>query len=390
MEVVKRFTFSPHSYLVTMTVEVANHGAQSLDDNLVVSLSARNEAKEGGSYAFKGFGALVNRSLIEAEAKDLAKEPKVVAGKVEWGGYENSYFLQALLPGTGEGSLKATVPDFVEGKNDFLVQVRYTGQPFSVAPGAKQEFEFKTYFGPKIISVLKAAGHDLDLAIDMGWFDVVAKPCLYFLNYIHALLGNFGLAIILLTIIVKILFWPLTQKSYKSMKAMQALQPQMLKLREKYKNDKQKLNQEMMGLYKAHKVNPMGGCLPMVIQIPVFIALYRLLDYAIELRHAPFLLWIDDLASPDRLFHFSFSVPFMDPPYGVPVLTLLMGVSMFIQQKMTPTPGDPTQAKVMLLMPIIFTFVFINFPSGLVLYWLTNNVLSIGQQLMVNKLRAKG
>jgi YidC/Oxa1 family membrane protein insertase len=160
----------------------------------------------------------------------------------------------------------------------------------------------------------------------------------------------------------------------------------MAKLKEKFKDDKQRFNQEMMALYKSRKVNPMGGCLPMVIQIPVFIALYRLLDYAIELRHAPFFLWIQDLSAPDRLFNFPIeSLPLMEPPYGIPVLTLLMGASMLIQQKMTPTPGDPTQAKIMMLMPIIFTFIFINFPSGLVLYWLTNNVLSIGQQMMVNK-----
>jgi YidC/Oxa1 family membrane protein insertase len=145
------------------------------------------------------------------------------------------------------------------------------------------------------------------------------------------------------------------------------------------------MNKEMMSLYKTYKVNPMGGCLPMVIQIPVFFALYRILGSSIELRHAPFFLWINDLSAPDRLFHLSFTIPYMTPPSGIPVLTLLMGASMFLQQKMTPTPGDPTQAKIMLLMPVIFTFMFINFPSGLVLYWLVNNVLSIGQQYRIIK-----
>jgi YidC/Oxa1 family membrane protein insertase len=169
------------------------------------------------------------------------------------------------------------------------------------------------------------------------------------------------------------------------MKEMQKLQPRMAKLREKHKGDKQKLNQEMMGLYKTYKVNPMGGCLPMVVQIPVFFALFRVLGACIELRHAPFMLWINDLSAPDRLFHFSFQIPFMTPPYGIPVLTLLMGGSMFLQQKMTPTPGDPTQAKIMMFLPVIFTFMFINFPSGLVLYWLVNNLLSIGQQYRIYK-----
>jgi len=169
------------------------------------------------------------------------------------------------------------------------------------------------------------------------------------------------------------------------MKEMQKLQPIMTKIREKYKNDKQKMNQEMMGLYKTYKVNPMGGCLPMIVQLPVFFALFRLLGSSIELRHAPFMFWIKDLSAPDRLFHFSFSIPFMTPPCGIPILTLLMGASMFIQQKMTPTPGDPAQAKMMMFMPILFTFMFINFPSGLVLYWLVNNILSIGQQYRIMK-----
>ena len=159
----------------------------------------------------------------------------------------------------------------------------------------------------------------------------------------------------------------------------------MAKIREKHKGNREQMNKELMGLYKTYKVNPMGGCLPMVIQIPVFFALFRILGNSIELRHAPFFLWINDLSAPDRLFRFPFDIPYMSPPYGIPVLTLLMGASMFIQQKMTPTPGDPTQAKIMLLLPIIFTVMFINFPSGLVLYWLVNNILSIGQQYRIIK-----
>jgi len=189
--------------------------------------------------------------------------------------------------------------------------------------------------------------------------------CVFFDEYVH----NYGLSIILLTILVKGLFWPLTHKSYKSMKEMQKLQPRMAKLREKYKGDKQKLNQEMMGLYKTYKVNPMGGCLPMVIQIPVFFALFRVLGGCIELRHAPFALWINDLSAPDRLFNFPFQIPFMTPPYGIPVLTLLMGASMFLQQKMTPTPGDPMQAKIMMFYPLFLplclsTFLPVLFFTG--------------------------
>jgi YidC/Oxa1 family membrane protein insertase len=169
------------------------------------------------------------------------------------------------------------------------------------------------------------------------------------------------------------------------MSEMKKLQPLMAEIREKHKGDKQKMNQELMALYRTYKVNPMGGCLPMVLQIPVFFALYRMLYQAIELRHAPFLLWINDLSAPDRLFDFGFSIPFMQPPYGIPVLTIIMGGTMLLQQKMSPPPGDPTQAKMMMLMPVVFTFIFINFSSGLVLYWLVNNVLSISQQYYVQK-----
>jgi YidC/Oxa1 family membrane protein insertase len=181
------------------------------------------------------------------------------------------------------------------------------------------------------------------------------------------------------------MFWPLAQKSYKSMGEMRKLQPLMQEIREKYKGDKAKMNQEMMTLYRTYKINPMGGCLPMLIQLPVFFALYRMLYQAIELRHAPFFGWITDLSAPDRLFEFGFKIPFMEPPYGIPVLTIIMGASMILQQKMTPAPGDPTQAKMMMLMPVIFTFIFINFSSGLVLYWLVSNIFSIAQQYYTQK-----
>jgi YidC/Oxa1 family membrane protein insertase len=192
-------------------------------------------------------------------------------------------------------------------------------------------------------------------------------------------------AIIILTILSKILLWPLGTKSYKSMNQMKKLQPLIQEIREKYKNDKKKMNEEVMRLHRTYSINPLGGCLPMLVQIPVFFALYRMLDQAIELRHAPFIGWINDLSAPDRLGHFDFAIPFMDAPYGIPVLTLVMGATMLLQQKMTPATGDPAQAKMMMLMPVVFTFIFINFSSGLVLYWLVNNVLSIGQQYYTQK-----
>jgi YidC/Oxa1 family membrane protein insertase len=241
------------------------------------------------------------------------------------------------------------------------------------------------------MKVLKAIDYDLVKAVNFGWFDVLAKPCVWIMNFLYDhFIPNYGVAIIILTLFTKIILWPLGNKSYKSMAEMKKIQPLMAEIKEKYKDDKKKMNTEMMGLYKTYKVNPAGGCLPMVVQIPVFFALYRMLYEAIELRHAPFFGWINDLSAPDRLFRFGVEkIPFMEPPYGIPVLTIIMGATMFLQQKMQPPMGDATQAKMMMMMPIVFTFIFINFSSGLVLYWLVNNILSIAQQYYVAKKKAK-
>ncbi|MBW2370843.1 MAG: membrane protein insertase YidC, partial [Deltaproteobacteria bacterium] len=220
---------------------------------------------------------------------------------------------------------------------------------------------------------------------DLGWFDFLARPILWLMNAIYKVIPNYGVTIIILTILIKIILWPLGNKSYKSMGQMKKMQPLMAEIRERYKDDKQKQNQEVMALYRTYKVNPLGGCLPMVAQIPVFFAFYQMLYAAFELRHAPFAGWINDLSAPDRLFEFGFSIPFMEPPYGIPVLTIIMGASMLWQQKMQPPMGDPAQAKMMMFMPVVFTFIFINFSSGLVLYWLTNNILGIMQQYYVTK-----
>jgi YidC/Oxa1 family membrane protein insertase len=238
------------------------------------------------------------------------------------------------------------------------------------------------YIGPKETAALNETDPAFDRAIDFGWFHFIASPLMSLLRLSHAVTGNYGIDIILLTILVKLLFFPLSNKSFKSMAAMKKLQPQMERLREQYGDDRQKLNQETMELYKRHKVNPLGGCLPMLVQFPVFIGLYQGLMYAIELRQAPFFGWISDLSQPDRLG--SLALPFVDPP-GLPVLTLVMGGSMLLQQWMTPmTVGDPMQQKMMMLMPVVFTVMFVNFPAGLVLYWLVNNVLSITQQYWYN------
>ena len=251
----------------------------------------------------------------------------------------------------------------------------------SLPANGSKTYAYTLYMGPKQLTVLQSVGHELSKAINYGWFDIIAKPMLWLLNFFYSFSKNYGIAIILLTILIKGAFWPITQKGMQSMKNMQKLQPKIAKLREKFKDDPAKMNQEMMGLYKTYKINPIGGCLPMIIQIPFFFALYKVLMAAIELRHAPFMLWINDLSAPDRLW-VGFDIPYL---HGLPVLTLLMGASMFLQQKMTPTTADPTQARVMQFLPIIFTFMFLNFASGLVLYWLVNNLLSILQQQLINR-----
>jgi YidC/Oxa1 family membrane protein insertase len=240
----------------------------------------------------------------------------------------------------------------------------------------------KVFAGPKQAGLLAAAGPGLEELIDYGWFAFLAKPLVWLMQASNRVTGNYGIDIILLTILIKILFFPLTQKSMASMRKMQELAPVLNKLKEKYKGDMQRLNQETMQLYKTYKINPLSGCLPMLAQIPVFIALYKGLLVTIELRHAPFFLWINDLSAPEYLWDIhiaGFTLP-------IRLLPLLMGASMFIQQKMTPSMSmDPMQQKMMLLMPVVFTFMFWGFPTGLVVYWLVNNVLSIGQQWMYNR-----
>ncbi|VBB46232.1 Membrane protein insertase YidC [uncultured Desulfatiglans sp.] len=374
------YRFSAGSYAVDVESEVRNEGTAPVTGAFKAGLTAVPPKEKKGYYSYVGLVLYQDRSLEEVKLEDPS-EQKQFNGHINWLAYEDDYFMRALLPPEPltEGRVQAEML-----ANGWLQGV-YVPSAVTVGAGQAASAKYGLYLGPRDLGSLEEAGRDLDRVVDFGWTDIIAKPLLHLLRFFNQYIHNYGFSIILLTILVKILFWPLTHKSYKSMKEMQKLQPRLAKIREKYKDNKEMMNREMMGLYKTYKVNPMSGCLPMIIQIPVFIALFRLLGSSIELRHAPFFFWINDLSAPDRLFSFSFAIPFMTPPYGIPVLTLLMGASMFIQQKMTPTPGDPAQAKIMMFLPLIFTFMFINFPSGLVLYWLVNNVLSIGQQYRIQK-----
>ncbi len=260
--------------------------------------------------------------LIEDKADELENSPKLYKNDIVWSGYTTKYFISILNP---SGSYKQV---FISTSDNFI-ENKFSTDIINLNGTESVKLFSSTYFGPKEYELLAASGHEYEATINYGFFHPLAKPLMVVLKFFYGFIGNYGFAIILLTICIKILFWPLTQKSYKSMKGMQKLQPEMKRLREKFGSDKQRLNQEMMAFYKENKVNPLGGCLPMLIQIPVFFALYRVLLGSIELRHAPFMLWITDLSA-------------KDPYYVTP---LIMGVTMFIQQKMTPSQMDPTQEK---------------------------------------------
>jgi YidC/Oxa1 family membrane protein insertase len=373
------YRFYPDRYRIDLQVQVENRSQTTVEKSFQATLNALPHEGSKHYYSYTGLMALSNGKMEKLKIKKKSKEERVT-GNIGWFAYEDGYFMSAVVPAT---PVSASFTGDMGPSG--VLKGKFQLPPTKLAPSEKVESAYLLYMGPHELETLKHFGHGLDKAVNFGWTDIIARPLLYLMRFCYKYVHNYGVAIILLTIVIKILFWPLTHKSYKSMKEMQKLQPRLAKLREKYKGNKEQMNKEMMALYKTYKVNPMGGCLPMIIQIPVFFALYRILGDSIELRHAPFMLWINDLSAPDRLFHFAFKVPFMSPPYGIPVLTLLMGVSMFIQQKMTPTPGDPSQAKFMMFLPVVFTVMFINFPSGLVLYWLVNNILSIGQQYRIHR-----
>lgn len=380
----KVFTFHADSYLIDCDVVFQNGSSMSLNDSIMISTPGifNEEVKKRSRFAFEGPAAFIDNEFQAIKPDDI-KEKNLYDGQVEWTAFMSRYFMTAVMPEKTEG-VSTAVKLRLAYEND-LVTVDMVQPMDRLDPGKQVKYPFVFYLGPKSLSVLDDYDNSLRKAVNFGFFNILARPLLIIMNYIHAMIPNYGIAIILLTVFIKIVFWPLGTKSYKSMNEMKKVQPLMTQIREKYKNDKQKMNQEIMGLYKTYKVNPASGCLPMLVQMPIFFALYRMLYQAIELRHAPFMGWITDLAAPDRLLNFSFSIPMMQPPYGIPMLTLIMGASFLLQQKMTPTTGDPMQARMMMLMPIFMTVLFINFPAGLVLYMFVNNIISMGQQYYIQK-----
>lgn len=375
----KIFEFTPDSYQITMKLVIKNGSDKIFQDHAVIRL--QNKIIDKSNISFVGPSLYLKKEMIDVKPGDIEKENHF-KGDIHWLAIQDRYFIMSLIP---KDASESEVSLYYDEKSRYIETSmnRETGE---IAPGTQKEMSFGIYAGPKIASALKDIGSDMDKIIDYGMFDIIAKPCLTLMNMIYNnVIKNYGIAIILLTILFKIILWPLGTKSYRSMNDMKKLQPLVNEIRQKHANNKQKLNEEMMNLYKTYKVNPLSGCLPLIVQMPIFFAFYRMLYSSIELRHAPFFGWITDLSAPDRLFHFSFVIPYFEPPTGIPVLTLLMGGSMFLQQKMSPPAGDPAQAKMMMFMPVFMTFIFLNFSSGLVLYWLVNNIVSIIQQYYIMK-----
>ncbi|NOX33357.1 MAG: membrane protein insertase YidC [Deltaproteobacteria bacterium] len=381
----KIFTFMADSYMIDCDIVFQNGSAQPLNDSLVISTPEffNAEIKKKSRFAFVGPMALINDKYTAIKPKKI-KDQDTYYGKIDWAGYTEQYFMTIVMPEKKDKEKAVDEKLKLSYANDMITN-DYIRKMDRLDPGKQSSYSFVFYMGPKSQMVLSQYDNTLKKAVNFGFFNVIAKPLLIVMNTIHKIIPNYGVAIILLTIFIKLLFWPLGTKSYKSMNKMKKVQPLMTELREKYKDDKQRMNKEVMALYKTYKVNPASGCLPMLVQMPIFFALYRMLYQAIELRHAPFFGWITDLSAPDRLFDFGFTIPMMQPPYGIPMLTLFMGASFLLQQKMTPTAGDPMQAKMMMLMPIFMTVLFINFPAGLVLYMLVNNIISMGQQYYIQK-----
>jgi YidC/Oxa1 family membrane protein insertase len=380
----KIYKFDADAYTVDCDIIFQNGSGMPVNDALVITTPGfyDDEVKKRSRFAFEGPIGLVENEYTRFKPDDI-EDKSTYHGKIDWSGFTERYFMTVTMPRiSADGSKEARIK---LAYDDDVVSASYIQKMDRLDPGTQSLYTYTFYMGPKSQKILSHFDSSLKQAINFGFFDIIASPLLWVMNKIHDIVPNYGVAVILLTVLIKLLFWPLGTKSYKSMNEMKKVQPLMMELREKYKDDKQRMNQEIMGLYKTYKVNPASGCLPLLVQMPIFFALYRMLYQAIELRHAPFVGWITDLSAPDRLFNFDFSIPMMQAPYGIPMLTLLMGASFLLQQKMTPTGGDPMQARMMMLMPIFMTVLFINFPAGLVLYMFVNNIISMGQQYYTQK-----
>src|SRR5271166_3462031 len=375
------------NYMFTVRDSVRNSGSDPVKLLPYGLISRTGTPHVAGYYIlFEGLIGYLGGSLQEVKYSSLAPDKPLDYGSSGgWLGFTDKYWLTALIPPQSD-ALKARFTHTIDGGVD-RYQTDYLGPEVTIAPEGTSESSARFFAGAKEVNLLdayEAAGIPLfDHAIDFGWFYFLTKPIFLTLQFFDKLLGNFGLAILLLTLCAKLLFFPLANKSYNAMSKMKLLQPEIQKLRERFPDDKARQQQEMMALYKRVGANPLAGCLPIVIQIPVFFSLYKVLFVTIEMRHAPFFGWIHDLSSPDPT---SFANLFGLLPFTPPLILmigawpLLMGLTMFLQQKLNPQPVDPVQARMFMFLPIVFTYMLASFPAGLVIYWAWNNLLSIGQQ----------
>ncbi|MBT7666016.1 MAG: membrane protein insertase YidC, partial [Rhodospirillaceae bacterium] len=382
------------AFMMSVTQRVENNSTAVISTHPYGRIARTNTPDTLGFYILhEGPLGVFNDTLKEVDYDDLVEGPadatKSVGG---WIGITDKYWLTALIPDQ-KAPYTGTFRYSQINKEDTYQTDIMTQAPQIVAPGATAQIVNHVFAGAKEVHLLDRYEEQLgiarfDLAVDFGWFYFMTKPLFFVLDYFFKMLGNFGLAILLLTVCVKAIFFPLANKSYKSMSKMKALQPEMTKLRERFGDDRAKMNQEMMSLYKREKVNPASGCLPIMVQIPVFFALYKVMFVTIEMRHQPFFGWIHDLSAPDPMYIFTLfgAIPW-DPPQFlmIGIWPIFMGASMYVQQLLNPQPADPVQAKIFLFMPLFFTFLLGSFPAGLVIYWTWNNLLSVTQQWVIMK-----
>lgn len=385
-------------YMFTITDEVENHTGQAVSLRPWGQVARLNEPSTSGySVLHEGLvGVLGNNGLKELTyanalknydpATNTAKES--ISAQGGWLGFTDQYWAAVLVP---DQAKNYDARMFGNEKKQFYAD--YLAQPVTIAPGEKQSVTNRIFAGAKEVNVLNKYESEYKIdrfnkLIDWGWFFFITQPMFHLLDFFYKLVGNFGIAILIVTILVKLVFFPLANKSYESMSKMKALQPEMKRLQERFKDDRARQQQALMELYRKEKVNPMAGCLPIFIQIPVFFSLYKVLLVTIEMRHAPFFGWIKDLSAPDptSIFNLFGLIPWMPPQFlMLGVLPLAMGLSMWVQMKLNPTPPDPIQQQVFTYMPVVFTFMLAHFPAGLVLYWTWNNLLSFAQQAVIMK-----
>jgi len=367
---IKTYTFKRGSYVVDVALAATNTGQEALETHAYFQLVRDQSPPDGSSKVMPTYNGVeiytdaqkLTKVKFEDAAEGSAKFP--TTSKDGWIAIVQHYFLAAWLPGGGQDR-----EFFVRKVENGLIAAGVIVPMGSIGAGQTVSYSVPLYVGPQEQDLLKGLAPGLELAVDYGWLRVVAVPLFWVLSKIHDYVGNWGVAIIILTILIKLAFYPLSAASYRSMARMKVVAPKLQKLKERFGDDRQKMHQAMIELYKTEKINPLGGCLPILVQIPVFIALYWVLLLSVELRHAPFYLWIKDLSTPDPFY----------------ILPVLMGATMFIQTWLNPTPPDPMQARLMKIMPLAFSIFFFFFPAGLVLYWLVNNVLSIAQQWHITR-----